>query len=122
MAKIFCGKRLLFEADVADGFFSKLLGIMFQGTPLRPKFEKPLLFEFEAETRLANSTHSMFCFTPYDAVFLDSGGKITEVMPGIPPWRVSIVPKEKFKYLIELPPGWAKKFGLEKGTVLSFVL
>jgi uncharacterized membrane protein (UPF0127 family) len=89
---------------------------MWQGTPLRKPFSRPLFFEFESEARGANATHSFFCFLPYDAVFIDSGWKVVEVMAAIPGWKAWIVPKKPFKYLVEMPKGWAKKYGLKPGT------
>ena len=117
MAKIFIGKagkgRKSFEADVAASVFARGLGIMWQGTPLRKPFTKPLFFEFGSEGTASNATHSFFCFVPYDAVFIGSDWKVTQVMRAISGWRPWIVPKAPFKYLIEMPAGWSKKYGLK---------
>lgn len=123
MAKIFIGKaekgQKSFETDVAASVFSRALGIMWQGTPLRKPFNRPLFFEFEREATSANATHSLFCFVPYDAVFIGSDWRVTETMPEIPGWQLWIVPQKPFKYLIELPAGWAKKHGLNPGTKVA---
>jgi len=123
MAKIFIGKaktgQKSFETDVASGVFSRALGIMWQGTPLRKPFNKPLFFEFEHEATASNATHSLFCFVPYDAVFIGSDWTVTEVMQAIPGWQFWIVPKKPFKYLIEMPKGRAKKYRLKPGTKVA---
>jgi len=126
MAKIFIGRagkgQKSFETDVAAGIFSRALGIMWQGTPLRKPFNRPLFFEFENEATGSNATHSLFCFVPYDAVFINSDWKVTEVMRAIPGWQFWIVPKKPFKYLIELPAGWAKKYAIGPGKKVSLRL
>jgi uncharacterized membrane protein (UPF0127 family) len=123
MAKIFIGRpgkgQKSFETDVADSLCSRAMGIMWQGTPFRKPFDRPLFFAFEREATSSNSTHSLFCFVPYDAVFVDSGWKVTEVMAAIPGWLFWIVPKRPFRYLIEMPAGWAKKYGLKQGTSIA---
>ena len=123
MAKIFIGRpkkgQKSFQTDIAGSIFSRGLGIMWQGTPFRKPFNRPLFFEFGQEATGSNSTHSLFCFVPYDAVFVDSSWKVTEVMTAIPGWKLWIVPKRSFKYLIELPAGWAKKYGLKPGIKVS---
>jgi len=123
MAKIFIGRagkgQKSFETDVADSLFARGLGIMWQGTPLRKPFDRPLFFEFSHCATAANATHSFFCFVPYDAVFIGPDWKVTEVMRAISGWRPWIVPKTPFKYLIELPAGWSKKYGIRAGEHLS---
>ncbi len=123
MAKIFIGKakkgQKAFQTDVAGSLFARALGIMWQGTPLRKPFSKPLFFEFEREARGSNATHSLFCFVPYDAVFIGSDWTVVEVMREIPSWNPWIVPRKPFKYLIELPAGWAKKYGIKPGQEVS---
>lgn len=123
MAKIFIGKakkgQKSFETDVAGSLFARALGIMWQGTPLRKPFSKPLFFEFEHCATGANATHSFFCFVPYDAVFIGSDWKVVEVMAAIPGWQFWIVPKRPFNYLIEMPGGWAKKYGIKQGQKIT---
>ncbi len=123
MAKIFIGKakkgQKSFQTDVADSIYARALGIMWQGTPLRKPFNRPLFFAFKREATGLNSTHSLFCFVPYDAIFVGSDWKVTEVMASIPGWLFWIVPRRPFKYLIEMPAGWAKKYGLKPGIEVS---
>jgi len=123
MAKIFIGRvqkgAKSFQTDIAGSFFSRLLGIMWQGTPLRKPFSKPLFFEFENQATASNSTHSMFCFVPYDAVFIDEDWIVIQVMQSIAPWNPWIVPKKPFKYLVEMPSKMAEKMGIRQGTKLS---
>ena len=123
MAKIFIGRtgkgQKSFQTDVAGSLFARCLGIMWQGTALRKPFNKPLFFEFERQAAAANATHSLFCFVPYDAVFVGSDWKVTQVLAEIPGWLFWIVPGRPFKYLIEMPAGWAKKYGLKPGISIA---
>jgi uncharacterized membrane protein (UPF0127 family) len=123
MAKIYIGKAKRagksFETDLAQGPASRGLGIMWKGTPLRKPFTKPLFLEFARQARLANATHSFFCFVPYDAVFIGQDWKVVEVMHAIPGWNPWIVPKKPFRYLLEMPSGLAKKYGLKAGSRIA---
>lgn len=119
MVKIFCGKRG-FDADLARGFLGRFVGIMFQGTFLRPAFTRPLIFEFPQEAAFSNSIHSFFCFCSFDAIFLDSQKRVVQVVPQIAPWTPNITPKSPAKYLVEAPAGWAEKAGVEEGSAMFF--
>ncbi len=118
MARVFFGKKFLFDAEVARTFSRKLLGIMFQNTPLREPFTKPLLFAFRTTGPVSNSIHSMFCFADFDAVFLDEKSRVTEIKARIKPWQVLITPSKPCKYLLELPSGWAARYAIKVRIVL----
>jgi uncharacterized membrane protein (UPF0127 family) len=106
------GGRVLFKARIADTPGKKARGIMFSGARFAP-----LLFDFGRSARGANSIHSFFC-PVFDAVFLDSGKKVTQTET-IAPSRF-FVPRETPRFLIELPAGAAKRFGLRRGVKLSW--
>ncbi len=106
------GNRRVFKARLADSLFSKARGIMLSA----PRF-KPLLFDFGRSARAANSVHSFFC-PVFDAVFLDECKRVTQA-ESVRPWRF-FVPAAASRFLIELPEGEAKRFGLVKGAALSW--
>lgn len=120
--KIRRGSKELFQCDLASTFSRRLLGIMFQGTPLRESFRRPLLFVFDSVGSSSNSIHSFFCFVRFDAVYLDCEKRVVDVIPSIPPWVPWTSPKSAAKYLIEMPDGWAKKFNVNAGDRLQFDL
>jgi uncharacterized membrane protein (UPF0127 family) len=118
--RIFAGRRFLFEADVARTFQAKLVGIMFRNTPLRGPFVRPLFFAFVREGAASNAIHSLFCFTRFDAVFLDGAFHVTEILHAVAPWNPLITPKKPCRYLIELPAGMARRLGLIAGMKLNW--
>ena len=105
-------KRALFKARLADSSAKKARGIMFSS----PAFA-PLLFDFGRAGRNANSIHSFFC-PVFDAVYLDSDKRVTQAVT-IRPWRF-FVPSCASRFLIELPEGEAKRFGLRNGVKLDW--
>jgi len=105
------GGRVICDARLCDGFFSKFRGLMFRREAV------PLLFVFGNEARERNAIHSFFC-PVFDAVFLDGGQKIVGIERGIAPWRPAIFPWKAFRYLLELPVGFAR--GLKEGDALAW--
>ncbi len=106
------GKRMLFKAKLADSSFEKTRGIMFSSA----RFE-PLLFDFGRLARAANSVHSLFC-PAFDAVYLDERKRVTQCA-AIAPWRF-FASNAPSRFLIELPAGAAKRFGLRRGVKLEW--
>lgn len=93
--KIDSGKRVLVDyAIVCKDFFSKVRGLMFRGS----NFKTPLLFVFDKPGKYP--IHSFFCKKFY-AVWLRDGKIIEEKM--VKPWIFSVVPKEEFDMLLEIP-------------------
>lgn len=108
------GGKLLWRCEVADTFFRKLAGLMF-----RRRFEEPLLFVFNHEGRQA--IHSFFCFIDFDAIFLDSRGRIVSVFEKVKPFTPWIQAK-RAKYLIEAPAGNAGYKNLKIGSRLKIMV
>jgi len=79
----------------------------------------PLLFDFGEEGTSRNAIHSFFC-VPFDAIFLNSGKKVVDVIPKIKAWNPWIVPKKAARYLIEAPAGNAARLGVKEGDVLEW--
>jgi uncharacterized membrane protein (UPF0127 family) len=82
----------IIEAELCDTVFKKARGLMFRKNP------KPLFFVFKKLTR--QPIHSFFC-KPFLALWLN-GTKIVDEKT-VMPWKLSIVPKEEFNYLLEFP-------------------
>ncbi len=77
------------------GFFRKGLGLMF-----RTSDTDILLFSFKKATRA--SITSYFVFFPFLALWLDDKNKVIESRI-VNPFKLRIVPKEKFCRLVEIP-------------------
>ncbi|MDD5317390.1 MAG: DUF192 domain-containing protein [Candidatus ainarchaeum sp.] len=103
--------------EVAKTRFQRARGIMF-----RRRLSRPVLFVFAREKSLGNAVHSLFCFTRFDAIFLDRNKRVVDVMPKIAPFRPFVAPRAKAKYLIEAPPGWAEEKKVEVGEKIEFSL
>jgi len=82
------------KAKKAEGI-QKIFGLMF-----RTRKTRPLLFEFNKDTRMA--IHSFFVFFPFKAVWLDEKGKIIE-QKIVKPFNFSARPKKPFRNLLEIP-------------------
>ena len=91
--------------------FSKAWGLMFS------KKNKSLIFIFDKEKII--SLHMLFVFYPIDVLFLDKNKKVVEVKESFKPFRFYI-PKNKAKYVVELPYGIIKKTKTEIGDTISF--
>ena len=113
LVKIKKRRRVLWKAFFAKTFFEKALGLMFQ------KKAFPLLFEFESQGTSRNSIHSLFC-PPFDAIFLNSRKQVVFVIENIKPFSLVLYSPYPSKYLIELPPGEARKAHLRKGDWLEW--
>ena len=105
------GKVLWDDFEKADSFWKRLKGIMF-----RKKLRKPLVFYFPTEGR--HSIHSFFCI-PFDAIYLDTGKRIVDLIGDIQP-NSHATPKKPAKYLIEAPAGSAARLKLLEGDRLFF--
>ena len=89
------GKKLRFKAKKV-GFFGRAIGLMFQ----KRENAEILLFEFAKSTK--TPIHSMLVFFPFFAVWLDGKSRIVDIKV-VPPFTISVVPKQEFVKLIEIP-------------------
>jgi uncharacterized membrane protein (UPF0127 family) len=101
------------HCKVADRRRERLLGIM-----LQKKLREPLLIPFEREGRKANAIHSFFCLVPFDAVFLNSAGRVVDIRKSIPPFQPLIVPAKPAAAVLETPAGECKR--VKMGDKLQF--
>jgi uncharacterized membrane protein (UPF0127 family) len=77
-------------------FFERFTGLMFT----RKEKAKALLFEFPKSVKMP--IHSCFVFFPFIGIWLDEKNKIVKIEK-VYPWRFHVLPKTKFKKLIEIP-------------------
>ena len=96
------------SAQVADGFFGRLLGLM--GKKALPERQGLLLVP-------CNCIHMMFMRFPIDAVFLDKEYRIIKIIPHlIPGLGLGICPKAHA--CLEIPSDTAKRLGWAAGQKL----
>ncbi len=108
MAKILLGKKIIAKnAEVANTPLSRMRGLMFR--------EKPCAIWFEFEEEKKWSIHSFFVSFPFDAVFLDAGMGVVDVVSSIPPFTPNVTPKKACKFLLELPEGSVRKLKIKAG-------
>lgn len=98
----------------ASSPLSKARGLMF-----RRRMEKGLLIPLRKESRLGASIHSLFVLFRFDAVFLDKEKRVVDVRKSIKPFRPLIIPKDKSKYVLELPSGKSKELDIEEGQKIE---
>jgi len=106
------GRVLWPDCRIAGTAFERMRGIMFS----QPRFS-PLLIRFNAQGRKRNALHSFFC-PPFDALFLDSSGRVVDVLAHAPRNSAFIVPRQAYESVIELAAGEAESKGVAVGDVL----
>ena len=84
------------DIEIADGFFSRLIGLMFRGNA-----KLPLLFEIpqKINSRKRSSIHSFFMIFDIVLVFIDEENSVYEIAD-LAPWNY-YVPKKSAKYIVE---------------------
>ena len=111
MIKNLTRKRILAKnARFCRNIFSKVIGLMLS----KPK---SLIFIFEKEKIIP--LHMLFVFYSIDVLFLDKNKKIVELKENFRPFGF-YTPKNKAKYVIELPSGTIKSSGTKLGDKISF--
>ena len=99
------------NAKICISIISKSFGLMFS---IR---HKPLIFVFREEKII--TLHMLFVFCPIDVLFLDKNKKVVEIKENFMPFTF-YTPKNKAKYVIELPNGIIKKSRTKLGDNISF--
>lgn len=91
------------ECEVAESYWDKFRGLM-----LKKDF-KPLFFDFGGEAKNRCALHTFFMLEPIDIVFINSKNKVVDIQTA-EPWNPLIRPKEKARYVVELPKGMGERF------------
>ena len=103
-------KILTKKAKIYKNIFSKALGLMFSK-------QKTLIFIFKKEKIIP--LHMLFVFYPIDVIFLNKDRKIVEIKENLKPFTF-YTPKNKAKYVIELPNKTIQKTSTELGDTINF--
>lgn len=95
---------------VADGFFSRLRGLML--TPSLKEGDGLLIAP-------CNSIHMCFMRYAIDAVFIDASNKVVALYENLRPWIGLTKIYSNVKSVIELPSGSVKRLGLSIDDTLK---
>ncbi|PIN86143.1 hypothetical protein COV19_06625 [Candidatus Woesearchaeota archaeon CG10_big_fil_rev_8_21_14_0_10_44_13] len=106
-------KILAHNLRICTSIFSKALGLMFS----RKIKDFGLVFEFNSEKRV--SLHNIFVFYTIDLLFLNSRWEVVELKERFKPFTFYL-PKEKARYILELPADTIKQTGTGLGDVVNF--
>lgn len=108
-------KRVLWtSAQATTRGWERLVGIMF-----RSHLERPLLISFDRQAQQTNAIHSLFCLVPFDAVFLDTQGRVVDIVRSIQPFRLLVTPRRSCSFVLETPQGQSGRLSI--GDPLTFV-
>ena len=99
-------------AELCDGFFSKLIGLMFS-----VKQKRALIFRFGREMFI--SLHMFFVFYPIDVLFLDENKIVVDKKENFKPFAFYKSGK-KAMYAVEMPNGILKKTKTGIGDKIGF--
>ena len=98
------------NAKICESIFSKSLGLIFSR-------KKSLIFIFKEEKIIP--LHMFFVFYPIDVLFLNKNKIIIEIKENFRPFAF-YTPKNKAKYIIELPQNTIKKTKTHVGDKIKF--
>jgi len=90
------GKTVVARLQVADGFWSRLVGLQFRRA--LPPHAALLLVP-------CRSLHTCFVRFPLDVAFLDRHGSVLVIRRNLRPWRVAFAPPDTYAVL-EMLAGW----------------
>ena len=104
---------LAHDLKICDSILGKAIGLMFS----RKKKDFGMVFEFSSEKLV--SLHNFFVFYPIDLLFLNSRWEVVELKERFLPFTIYI-PKNRSRYIIELPAGTIKQTGTGPGDIINF--
>jgi uncharacterized membrane protein (UPF0127 family) len=103
------GTVLAERARLADTFFTRLLGLMFQ---------PPLPTGGGLVLRPGGAVHNFFVRQSLDVLHLGRDGRVTHVVESLRPWRIGPL-RVGSEATVELPPGTARAAGTQPGDAIE---
>ncbi|MCC7557550.1 MAG: DUF192 domain-containing protein [Methanobacteriaceae archaeon] len=102
-------------AKIADSFFSRFKGLMFQNT-----LENGLILKLPKQRgRRSAGIHMFFMKFPLDIIFANSKKEVVDLIT-VNPWD-TYTPKQSAQYIIELKKGLINETNTEIGDEIDFV-
>ena len=77
-----------------------------------------LVFTFKKDRKW--SLHMLFVFFPIDVLWLDKNNRIVDMKENFAPFSLLAKPKEKARFVVELPKGTIKNSDTIIGDKISF--
>ena len=111
---VISGKRVVWKRC----FLLQTPGERAKGLMFEAKVQAPLAIPFASTGRKRNALHSFFC-PLFDAVFLDSSGRVVDIRVRVKPNQLLIIPRLPCKSVLEVAPGDSKKVHLGEKLVLK---
>lgn len=102
------GRVIVRNLEVAQGFWKKLLGLMFR---------RDLDKDYGLAIVPCKAVHCCFMFGPIDVLFMSADGEVVHVIEGMKPWTFSPYVK-KARYVLECKSGTVKRFKVQVGQKL----
>ncbi len=107
------GKIIVNKSAHLKSIFSIGFGLMLKSR----KFCIDKGFIFHLNPKIKYGITMFFVFFKIDVILLDKNKKVLDIKKNLKPWG-NYIPKHRFKYMIELLPGYIK--GVKVGDVLEF--
>ena len=92
---------------------SRMRGLMFRRTCA------PLFFTFDWNDR--HSIHSFFVSFPFDAIYLDERGVVTDCFACVRPFTPLLTPRLPSRYLLELDAGAGARLKIHIGDSIAIL-
>ncbi|MDP7180636.1 MAG: DUF192 domain-containing protein [Candidatus Woesearchaeota archaeon] len=106
-------KILVNKLRFCNNFLNKSIGLIFH----KKLIDKGLVFPYKKDKKVP--LHMIFVFFPIDIIYLDKEKKVIEIKENFKPFTF-YTPKNKSRYVLELPENTIKKTKTEIGDILSF--
>ena len=103
-------KKIFPDAEIADNFLSRALGLMFR---FSLEDNKGMLFVFDKEDYY--SLWMLFTFIPLEAIFISEDKKIVDIMQLRPHGLTAKTSPVPAKYILEVPAGFSSKNSIKNG-------
>ena len=107
-------KILANKTNLCTNIFSKAKGLMFS----KKIEDRGLVFIFKKDRIW--SLHMLFVFFPIDVLWLNKDYKIVDMKENFAPFSLLAKPKEKSRFVVELPAGAIKNSDTIVGDKISF--
>lgn len=93
---------ILNKVKYCDTFLLRVKGLMFSRKPSK---KEGLLLVSDKECKNSTTIHMFFVFFSLDIFWLDKELRVVDMAKNVHPFEPLIIPREKAKYVLEVPAG-----------------
>ena len=102
------------RSKIRDNILTKGLGLMF-----KPNLDdEGYVFVFKYD--IIAAIHMLFVFFPIDILWLDRNKNIVEIREKVKPFTLSVIPKYRSRYFIEIPAGTIERTETDIGDKIQW--